>query len=71
MDALLAQTGQSLSKYEGFGRKHICYTGNSKFNNLLQLRTFLRSAGAIQSQVINFQPFQIKFAIFNAFTDLF
>ena len=41
------------------------------FNNLLQLRTFLRLAGAIQSQVINFQPFLIKFAILNAFTDLF
>ena len=33
------------------------------FNNLLQLRTFLRSAGDIQSHVINFQPFLIKFAI--------
>ena len=27
------------------------------FNNLVQLRTFLRSAGAIQSHVINFNPF--------------
>ena len=27
------------------------------FNNLLQLQTFLRSAGTIQSDVINFQPF--------------
>ena len=32
---------------------------------------FLHSAGAIQSQVINFQPYLIKFAIFNAFTDVF
>ena len=32
---------------------------------------FWRSAGAIRSQVINFQPFLTKFAIFNAFTDLF
>ena len=34
-------------------------------------RRFLHSACTIQSHVINFQPFLIKFAIFNAFTDLF
>ena len=32
---------------------------------------FLRLAGAIQSHVINFQPFLTSFAIFHAFTDLF
>ena len=30
LDALRVPTGQSLSKYQGFGRKLICYTGNSK-----------------------------------------
>ena len=30
LDALRVQTGQSLSKYQGFTRKLICYTGNSK-----------------------------------------
>ena len=32
---------------------------------------FLRSAGAIQSHVIDFQPFLASFAIFHSFTDLF
>ena len=31
LDALRVQNGKSLSKYQGFGRKLICYTGNSKF----------------------------------------
>ena len=31
LDAVRVQNGQSLSKYQGFGRKLICYTGNSKF----------------------------------------
>ena len=33
LDALHVQTGQSLSKYQGFGRKLICYKGISIFNN--------------------------------------
>ena len=31
LDALRLQNGQSLSKYQGLGRKLIFYTGNSKF----------------------------------------
>ena len=31
LDALRVETGHSLSKYQGFGRKLICYTGYSKF----------------------------------------
>ena len=31
LDALRVQTGQSLSKYQGFERKRIYYIGNSKF----------------------------------------
>ena len=31
LDAPHVQTGQSLSKYQGFGRKLILHTGNSKF----------------------------------------
>ena len=31
LDALCVQTGQSLSKYQGFGRKLICYIGISFF----------------------------------------
>jgi hypothetical protein len=29
LDALRVQNGQSLSKYQGFGRKIICYKGIS------------------------------------------
>ena len=31
LDTLHVQTGQSLSKYQGFGRELICYTGTSFF----------------------------------------
>ena len=34
MDALRAQNGQSVSKYQGFGRKLIHYKGISFLNNL-------------------------------------
>jgi hypothetical protein len=33
LDALRVQTGQSLSKYQGFGQKLIYYKGISIFNN--------------------------------------
>ena len=39
LDALCVQNGQSLSKYQGFGRKLICYKG-IPFFNLFQLQTF-------------------------------
>ena len=71
MTALRVQTGQSVSKYQGFWRELFCYTGTSFFLNLLQLQTFLRSVRTIQSDVINFQIFLTSFAIFVSFTDLF
>ena len=40
LDALRVQTRQSLSKYEGFGRKNSSVTPTLHFLNLLQLRTF-------------------------------
>src|SRR3990170_2030358 len=40
LDALHVQNGQSLSKYQGFGRKLICYKGISFFLNLFELQTF-------------------------------
>ena len=40
MDALRVQNGQSLSKYEGFGWKLVCYKRISIFFNLFQLQTF-------------------------------
>ena len=39
MDPLRVQNGQSLSKYQGFRRKLVCYKGISFFN-LFQLQTF-------------------------------
>ena len=71
LDALRVQIGQSLSKYEGFGRKLIYYKGISflitYFNSIL----FVCSICNIQRHVINFQPFLTSFAIFHAFTDFF
>ena len=40
LDALHVQNGQSLSKYQCFIRKHICYTGVSFFFKLLELHSF-------------------------------
>ena len=39
LDALHIQNGQSLSKYQGFGRKLICYKG-IHFFNLFHLQNF-------------------------------
>src|SRR3989337_3718014 len=70
LDALRVQNGQSLSKYQGFGRKLMCYKGISFFK-LISTLDFLCSVCTIQSHVIYFQPFLTSFAIFHAFTDLF
>ena len=71
LDALRVQTGQSLSKYEGFGRKLIYYKGISflitYFNSILSV-CLIRT---IQRHIINFQPFLTSFDIFHAFHDLF
>ena len=57
LDALRVQTGQSLSKYEGFGRKHVYYKGISIFWTYFNSRLFLHSICTIQSHIITFQPF--------------
>ena len=71
LDALRVQTGQSLSKYQGFGRKLIYYKGISflitYFNSIL----FVCSICTIQRHIINFQPFLTSFAIFHAFNEFF
>src|SRR3990170_5634420 len=71
LDALRVQNGQSLSKYQGFGPKLICYKGISFFKTYFNSRLFVRSVCTIQSHVINFQPFLTSFAIFHAFTNFF
>ena len=40
LDALRVQNGQSLSKYQGYIRKLVCYNGISFFLNLFELLTF-------------------------------
>ena len=71
LDALRVQNGQSLSKYQGFGRKLICYKGFSFFWTYLNSILFVCSICTIQRHIINFQPFLTSFDIFHAFNDLF
>ena len=40
LDALRVQNGQSLSKYQGFIRKLVCYKGISFFLNLFEVHSF-------------------------------
>ena len=71
LDALRVQNGQSLSKYQGFRRKLICYKVISFFWTYLKSIVLLCSKCTIQSHIINFQPFLTSFVIFHAFTDYF
>ena len=54
LDALRVQNGQSLSKYQGFIRKLVCYKGISFFWTYLNSIVFLCSKCTIQSHIINF-----------------
>ena len=69
LDALRVQIGPSPSKYEGFGRKLICYKGISFILTYLDSRLFVHSIFTIQSHILKFQPFLTLFSIFNAFND--
>ena len=71
LDALRVQTGPSLSKYEGFRRKLICFKGISFFLTYFNSRLCLHPTCNIQSHILKFQPFLTSFAIFHAFNDLF
>ena len=71
LDALRVQNGQSLSKYQDFIRKLVCYKGISFIWTYLNSRLFVCSKCTIQSHIINFQPFLTSFAIFHAFTIFF
>ena len=71
LDALCVQNGQSLSKYQRFGQKLICYKGISFFWTYLISIVFMCSKCTTQSHIINFQPFLTSFDIFRAFTDFF
>ena len=71
LDALRVQTWQSLSKYEGSGRKLIYYNGISFFINYFYSILFVCLICTIQRHIINFEPFLTSFGIFHAFNDLF
>ena len=67
LDALHVQTGQFLLKYQGFGRKLICYKGISFSWTYLNSRLFVCSKCTIQNHIINFQSSLTSFGIFHAF----
>ena len=71
LDALRVQTGPSHSKYQGFGRKPVCYKGISFFLTYLNSTLFVQSICTIQSHILKFQPFLTSFAIFHTFNDFF
>ena len=64
LDALRVQNGQSLSKYQGFIRKLVCYKGISFLWTYLNSILFLCSKCTIQIHIINFQPFLTSFVFF-------
>ena len=69
--ALRIQNGQSLSKYQDFIRKFVCYKGISFFKTYLNSWLFVCSKCTIQSHIIIFQSFPTSFVIFHAFTNYF
>src|ERR1041385_5102842 len=64
LDALRVQTGPSLSKYEGFIRKHMCFKGISFLYTYFNSRLFLHPTCTIQSHILKIEPFLTSFAIF-------
>src|SRR4051812_27026342 len=57
LDAVRVQTGPSLSKYEGFKRKLIYYSG-IHFSKLISTQHFFfHSIWTIQRHILKFQPF--------------
>ena len=71
LDALRVKNRQSLSKYQDFIRKLLCYKGISFFKTYLNSWLFVCSKCTIQSHIIIFQSFLPSFVIFHAFTNYF
>ena len=64
LDAVHVQNGQSLSKYQGFGRKLVWYKRISIFLTYFYSRIFVHSIWTIRSHILKFQPYLTSFAIF-------
>ena len=64
LDALHVQNKQSLSKYQSFIWKLICYKGISFFWTYLNSIVFLCSKCTTQSHIINFNPFWLHLLFF-------
>ena len=71
LDGLRVQNGQSLSKYQDFIRKVVCYKRISFFKTYLNSWLFVCSKCTVQSHIIIFQSFLTSFVIFHAFTNYF
>ena len=64
LDALRVQNGQSLSKYQHFIRKLVCYKGISFFKTYLNSWLFVCSKCTIRSHIIIFNPFWLHLLFF-------
>jgi hypothetical protein len=71
LDALRVQTRQSLSKYEGYGRKLIYYKGISFFLLILTPDFLCVQYAPFKGTSSIFNHFLTSFVIFHAFNDLF
>ena len=71
LDALCVQTGQSPSKYQGFGWKLVYYKGISFFTDILTQDFFCIQYAPFKATSSLFNPILTSFAIFHAFPDLF
>ena len=63
-DALHVQNGQSLSKYQGFGRKLICYKGISFFWTYLNSRLLCVQNAPFKATLSIFNPFWLHLLFF-------
>src|SRR6266566_8229738 len=71
LDALRVQTGQSPSKYQGFGQKLVYYNGISFLKHILTQDFFCIQYAPFKATSSLFNPFLTSFAISHAFHDLF
>ena len=64
LDGLRVQTGPSLSKYEGFRRKLICFKGISFFLTYFNSRLFYIQHATFKATYWNFNPFRLSLLFF-------